>query len=81
MHLALRYLGITAGDEVFASTLTFIGSVTPVIFLGLAPVFIDCDCDTWNMNPDLLEIELEEVCINRQSAKGCNSNRPLWSML
>ncbi len=63
MHLALRYLGITAGDEVFASTLTFIGSVTPVIFLGAAPVFIDCDCDTWNMNPDLLEIELERCAL------------------
>ena len=29
------------GDEVIASTLTFIGSVTPIVFQGAMPVFID----------------------------------------
>ena len=59
MHLALRHLGIGPGDEVFASTLTFIGSVTPVVFQGATPVFIDCDRKFWNMDPDLLAGELE----------------------
>jgi dTDP-4-amino-4,6-dideoxygalactose transaminase/predicted nucleic acid-binding protein len=59
MHLGLRYLGGGPGDEVFGSTLTFIGSVTPVTFLGGTPVFIDCDRETWNMDPVLLEAELE----------------------
>jgi dTDP-4-amino-4,6-dideoxygalactose transaminase len=58
MHLALRNLGVGPGDEVFASTLTFIGSVTPIVFEGGIPVFIDSDRSTWNMNPDLLEAEL-----------------------
>lgn len=64
MHLALRYLGVEPGDEVFASTLTFIGSVTPVTFQGATPVFIDCDRESWNMDPDLLEQELER-CIRK----------------
>ena len=34
MHLALQLLGAGPGDEVFVSTLTFIGSVSPVTFLG-----------------------------------------------
>jgi len=59
MHLALRYLGVGPGDEVLASTLTFIGSVSPVTFLGATPVFIDWDRATWNMDPVLLEAELE----------------------
>lgn len=59
MHLAVRYLGIGPGDEVFASTLTFIGSVTPIVFEGATPVFIDADRTSWNMDPDLLEEELE----------------------
>lgn len=59
MHLALRALGVGPGDEVIASTLTFIGSVTPILFLGAVPVFIDSDRTTWNMNPDLLVQELE----------------------
>ena len=59
MHLALRHLGIGPGDEVFASTLTFIGSVTPIVFEGATPVFIDADRTSWNMDPDLLAAALE----------------------
>jgi dTDP-4-amino-4,6-dideoxygalactose transaminase len=64
MHLALRHLGIGPGDECFASTLTFIGSVSPVVFQGATPVFIDSDRSTWNMDPDLLAGELE-ACAKR----------------
>ncbi|MGD9211399.1 MAG: aminotransferase class I/II-fold pyridoxal phosphate-dependent enzyme [Desulfobacteraceae bacterium] len=59
IHLALQLVGVQPGDEVFASTLTFIGSVTPVTFLGAKPVFIDCDRKTWNMDLDLLAAELK----------------------
>ena len=59
MHLALRLLGVGPGDEVLASTLTFIGSVTPIVFQQATPVFIDADPNTWNMDPVLLEAELE----------------------
>jgi dTDP-4-amino-4,6-dideoxygalactose transaminase len=58
MHLALRILGIGSGDEVFASTLTFIGSVTPIVFERGTPVFIDAEGSSWNMDPNLLEAEL-----------------------
>ncbi|MCL0086611.1 aminotransferase class I/II-fold pyridoxal phosphate-dependent enzyme [Thermodesulfovibrionales bacterium] len=58
MHLALHQIGVREGDEVIASTLTFIGSVSPVTFLGGKPVFIDADYATWNMNPDLLAEEI-----------------------
>ena len=59
MHLALRILGIGLGDEVIASTLTFIGGVTPILFQEAIPVFIDSDKTSWNMDPDLLADELE----------------------
>ena len=58
LHLAMRMLDIGLGDEVFASTLTFMGSVSPVVLLGARPVFIDADVRTWNMDPDLLAAEL-----------------------
>ncbi len=64
MHIALCELGIEAGDEVFASTLTFIGSVSPLTFLGAKPVFIDADYKTWNMDPDLLAKEIN-ACAER----------------
>lgn len=58
IHLALRVLEVGPGDEVFASTLTFIGSVSPITFQGARPVFIDSNRSTWNMDPDLMEAEL-----------------------
>jgi dTDP-4-amino-4,6-dideoxygalactose transaminase len=60
-HLALRHLGVGPGDEVMASTLTFIGSVTPVTFERATPVFIDCDQASWNMDPLLLEQAIEDA--------------------
>ncbi|MFO7820766.1 MAG: DegT/DnrJ/EryC1/StrS family aminotransferase [Lentisphaeria bacterium] len=45
---------------VLASTLTFIGSVSPIVYENAEPVFIDCDPETWNMDPVLLEQTLEE---------------------
>jgi dTDP-4-amino-4,6-dideoxygalactose transaminase len=59
MHLAMRYFGVGPGDEVFASTQTFIGSVSPIVFEGACPVFIDSDEKSWTMDPDLLEAELK----------------------
>jgi len=60
-HLALRHLETGPEDEVLASTLTFIGSVTPVVFQGATPVFIDCDAQSWNMDPKLLEQALDDA--------------------
>lgn len=55
LHLALIMLGIKAGDEVIASSFTFVASVNPIIYLGATPILIDSEKDTWNMCPLLLE--------------------------
>jgi dTDP-4-amino-4,6-dideoxygalactose transaminase len=60
LHLALRLIGIQAGDEIFCSTLTFIASASPITFLGAKPVFIDSDRFSWNLDPELLATALEE---------------------
>ncbi len=54
LHLALKLVGVEAGDEVFCSTLTFVATANPIIYQGGIPVFIDSDRTSWNMNPDLL---------------------------
>lgn len=61
MHIALHQLGVGPGDVVVFSTLTFIGSVSPVTYLGGVPVFIDADYKTWNMNPELLAQEISAL--------------------
>lgn len=60
LHLAMRLVGIEAGDEVICSTLTFVATANPITYLGAKPVFIDSDRTSWNMNPDLLRSALEE---------------------
>lgn len=61
IHLALRHFGVAAGDTVFASTLTFIGSVSPILYQGATPVFIDSDATTWNMDVNLLAQALADA--------------------
>jgi dTDP-4-amino-4,6-dideoxygalactose transaminase len=58
IHLALLALGVERGDEVLVSAFTFIGSVSPVMYIGAVPVFIDSEKNTWNMDANLLEDEL-----------------------
>lgn len=58
LHLALRVLDIGTGDDVLASTFTFIGSVNAIIYQGANPIFIDSDNQSWNLSPELLEAYL-----------------------
>ncbi|MCY7384159.1 MAG: DegT/DnrJ/EryC1/StrS family aminotransferase [Microcoleus sp. CAN_BIN18] len=60
LHLALQLIGVSAGDEVFCSTLTFIATASPITYLGAKPVFIDSDRTSWNMNPELLRSALDK---------------------
>lgn len=60
LHLALRTLGAKDGDEVFASSFTFIGGIAPIMYERCVPFFIDSDEDSWNLDPLLLLEELEK---------------------
>lgn len=55
LHLALRVLGIGAGDIVLASSFTFIGSVSPILYQNATVIFVDSDTKSWNLDPNLLE--------------------------
>ncbi len=61
IHLGLRFLGVGSGDKVFCSTLTFIGSVNPILYLNAEPVFIDSEPESWNMSPSALKRALEDA--------------------
>ena len=60
LHLALRILGIKEGDDVLASTFTFIGSVSAILYQKANPVFIDSDKASWNISPLLLNDYLDK---------------------
>jgi UDP-N-acetylbacillosamine transaminase len=54
LHLALRVLGVGAGDYVLASSFTFIGSVNAILYQDARPIFVDSD-ESWNISPSLLK--------------------------
>lgn len=60
LHLALRILGVGTGDEVLCSTLTFVATANAITYDGAAPVFVDCDTATWQLDPDLLADALRD---------------------
>ena len=55
LDLALKALGIGAGDEVIVTPRTFIASVSSVVNAGATPVFADVDRDSGNISPDSVE--------------------------
>jgi len=60
VHLALIACGVGPGDEVLVQSFTFCASSHPIAYLGATPVFIDSERDSWNMDPELLEVAIKE---------------------
>lgn len=60
VHLALIGCGVQPGDEVIVQSFTFCASSHPVTYLGAIPVFVDSEKETWNINPELLEIAIKD---------------------
>lgn len=55
IHLALKSVGVKAGDIVLCQSLTFSATANPIIYEKATPVFIDSNYETWNMDPNTLE--------------------------
>lgn len=69
IHLALRLLDVGVGDKVFCSTLTFVASANPIVYLGAEPVFIDSEPESWNMSPSALSNALKDAASKGQLPK------------
>ncbi|NFE94820.1 DegT/DnrJ/EryC1/StrS family aminotransferase [Clostridium botulinum] len=53
--IALKSLGIGAGDEVITSTFTYFASAECISAVGAKPVFVDAEKDTFNIDPSKIE--------------------------
>lgn len=60
VHLALIACGVKPGDEVLVQSFTFCASSHPITYLGAKPVFVGSEKDTWNMDPELLEVAIKD---------------------
>lgn len=54
-HLVLWALGIKAGDEVIIPANTFIATAWGATLCGATPVFVDCDPESYNLDPQKVE--------------------------
>ena len=52
LHLAIRALGIGAGDFVLTSPFTFVATATAISYTGARPVFADIHPGTFALHPD-----------------------------
>jgi perosamine synthetase len=55
LHLCVRIAGISPGDEVVTTPLSFIASANCILYEGGTPVFVDVDERTLNLDPAAVE--------------------------
>ena len=60
IHLALKAVGVGSNDEVIVSTFTYVATINPILYLGARPIFVDVERQSWNMDPELLEIAIKD---------------------
>lgn len=55
LHAAYAAAGITAGDEIITTPLTFAATANAAVYCGGVPVFVDIQRDTLNIDPKKIE--------------------------
>lgn len=60
LHLAAMAAGITKGDEVIVTPLTFAASANCILYCGGTPVFADVKRDTYNIDPESIRSHITE---------------------
>ena len=55
LQIAMMGLGLKPGDEVITPSFTYIATTEVIGLLGLKPVFVDCDPNTFNISPTAIE--------------------------
>lgn len=60
LQLALMALDLQPGDEIITTPFTFVATAETIVLLGLKPVFVDVDADTFNIDVSLIEEAITE---------------------
>ena len=55
LYLAVEVLGLSPGDEIITSAVTFSTDIAPMIRAGLVPAFVDVTPDTFQIDVDRIE--------------------------
>lgn len=84
IQVALRLIGVKAGDEVLTQALTFVATANSINYLNATPVFLDVDLDTMGLSPNSVALFLQEYgdlredgCYNKKSGKRISACLPM----
>jgi perosamine synthetase len=84
LHIALKLVGVSQGDEVITQPLSFIATCNAISYCGAKPVFVDVDLDTLGMSPVSLRTFLKANatkttlgCINNKTGKKISAVVPM----
>lgn len=84
LHVCLKLVGVEPGDEVLLPTLTFIATANAVSYCGAIPHFVDSDETTLGLDPQKLELYLEEIaevrpegCFNKRTGRRIKAVLPM----
>ena len=84
IQVALRLVGVKAGDEVLTQALTFVATANAIAYQNATPVFLDVDLDTMGLSPKAVALFLEEFgdlredgCYNIKTGKKISACVPM----
>nr|WP_234356335.1 aminotransferase class I/II-fold pyridoxal phosphate-dependent enzyme [Blastococcus sp. Marseille-P5729] len=61
LHLALLEAGARPGRIVIVPTMTFVATANAAHYTGAQVVFVDCEPETGNLSPELLQVAIETL--------------------
>ncbi|GHT96560.1 spore coat protein [Alphaproteobacteria bacterium] len=64
LQAALMAIGVSEGDEVITTSMTFAATANVIAMLGAKPVFVDIERDTYNIDPN----KISDACTSRTKA-------------
>jgi perosamine synthetase len=84
IQVALRLVGVSAGDEVITQALTFVATANAIAYNGASPIFLDVDLDTMGLSPEAVSQFLkefgdlrEEGCFNKKTENKISACLPM----
>ena len=66
LHAILSYIKFNKFDEILVQSLTFVGTINPILYVGSTPHFIDSCSSSLAADPDKLEIYLKSSLFKKK---------------
>jgi len=74
LQVAMMALGLKPGDEVITTSFTFIATAEVIALLGLVPVLVDVEVDTFNIDSEAIK---KAITPKTKSNCSCSSFRTM----